>query len=76
MKRLISALHSWLWHPAAGARPLHLQLLTTVGRYLFGLARDVSGGQLSLHAMSLVYSTLLAAVPLIAFSFSVLKGLN
>lgn len=45
-------------------------------RYLFGLGRDLAGGQLSLHAMSLVYSTLLATVPLIAFSFSVLKGLN
>jgi membrane protein len=36
--------------------------------------RDVFGGQLSMRAMSLVYTTLLSVVPLIAFSFSVLKG--
>ncbi len=36
--------------------------------------RDLVGGMLSLRAMSLVYTTLLSLVPLIAVSFSVLKG--
>lgn len=36
--------------------------------------RDLMGGMLSLRAMSLVYTTLLSLVPLIAVSFSVLKG--
>ena len=36
--------------------------------------RDVVDGQLTLRAMSLVYTTLLALVPLLAVSFSVLKG--
>ena len=36
--------------------------------------RDLSGGMLTLRAMSLVYTTLLSLVPLLAVSFSVLKG--
>ena len=76
MQRLFGILKSWLWHADSAYRPWYLRWITSVGRYVFGLARDIGGGQLSLHAMSLVYSTLLAAVPLIAFSFSVLKGLN
>ena len=38
------------------------------------VVRDVADGQLTLRAMSLVYTTLLALVPLLAVSFSVLKG--
>ncbi|MEJ2554109.1 MAG: YihY/virulence factor BrkB family protein, partial [Gammaproteobacteria bacterium] len=38
------------------------------------LVRDVTEGQLTLRAMSLVYTTLLSLVPLLAVSFSVLKG--
>lgn len=45
-------------------------------RYLYALVRDIVSGQLTLRAMSLVYTTLLSVVPLIAFSFSVLKGLG
>lgn len=43
-------------------------------RGLYALTRDIATGQLTLRAMSLVYTTLLSIVPLIAFSFSVLKG--
>lgn len=43
-------------------------------RYLYGLIRDMVSGQITLRAMSLVYTTLLSVVPLIAFSFSVLQG--
>ncbi len=43
-------------------------------RYLYGVLRDIVYGQLTLRSMSLVYTTLLSIVPLIAFSFSVLKG--
>ncbi len=50
------------------------RMLATVLRYLYGLFRDILHGQLTLRAMSLVYSTLLSVVPLIALSFSVLKG--
>jgi membrane protein len=43
-------------------------------RYSYGLIRDVVSGQITLRAMSLVYTTLLSVVPLIAFSFSVLQA--
>lgn len=50
------------------------RLVATLLRFLYGLTRDIIYGQLTLRAMSLVYTTLLSVVPLIAFSFSVLKG--
>ena len=43
-------------------------------RLLFVLVREFSSGQLNLRAMSLVYTTLLSMVPLLAVSFSVLKA--
>ena len=43
-------------------------------RNLWAVMRDIMSGQLTLRAMSLVYTTLLSVVPLIAVSFSVLKG--
>ena len=43
-------------------------------RNLWAVMRDIMSGQLSMRAMSLVYTTLLAVVPLLAVSFSVLKG--
>lgn len=52
------------------------RVLATLLRYIYGLGRDVMFGQLTLRAMSLVYTTLLSVVPLVAFSFSILKGLG
>jgi len=43
-------------------------------RLLVVLTRQLAKGQLNLRAMSLVYTTLLSIVPLLAVSFSVLKG--
>ncbi len=76
MSAIAQRVDEWLWrHDLSGAGRAE-RIAVVVLRYVFGLGRDLAGGQLSLHAMSLVYSTLLATVPLIAFSFSVLKGLN
>jgi membrane protein len=43
-------------------------------RNLYAVIRDIASGQLNLRAMSLVYTTLLSVVPLIAVSFSALKA--
>ena len=43
-------------------------------RIHLAIARDLAEGQLTLRAMSLVYTTILSLVPLLAISFSVLKG--
>ena len=50
------------------------KVAAVVLRYAYGLIRDMVSGQITLRAMSLVYTTLLSVVPLIAFSFSVLQG--
>jgi membrane protein len=43
-------------------------------RTLWAVGSDLSLGHLNLRAMSLVYTTILSIVPLLAVSFSVLKG--
>jgi len=43
-------------------------------RLLFVMVREFANGQLNLRAMSLVYTSLLSLVPLLAVSFSVLKA--
>ena len=50
------------------------KLLVFVLRVLHLLFKELMCGQLNLRAMSLVYTTLLSIVPLLAVSFSVLKG--
>lgn len=45
-----------------------------VGRLLVVVVRDVVQGNITLWTMSLVYTTLLSMVPLLALSFSVLKA--
>jgi len=45
-------------------------------RYPAAIVRDWLAGDISVRAMSLAYTTLLSLVPLIVFSFSVLKGLG
>ncbi|HSD68817.1 MAG TPA: YihY/virulence factor BrkB family protein [Woeseiaceae bacterium] len=51
-------------------------LASTILRYLYGMLRDMLSGQLTLHAMSLVYTTLLSIVPLLGISFAMAKGLG
>lgn len=48
--------------------------LYSVLRVVLVMAQELAGGQLTLRAMSLVYTTLLSLVPLLAVSFSVLKA--
>ena len=50
------------------------RVLANVLRYAVALTRDMFAGGLMMRSMSLVYTTLLSVVPLLAFSFSVLKG--
>jgi hypothetical protein len=50
------------------------RIVAGVLRNLYAVLRDIFSGQLTLRAMSLVYTTLLSVVPLVAVSFAVLKG--
>ena len=56
------------------ALPRWQGLLVGILRGLGGIVREAAEGQLTLRAMSLVYTTLLSMVPLLALSFSVLKA--
>lgn len=67
-------LHRLIWdHKLKNLPPVKRQLVF-IARLIYVLGRDVSEGQLTLRAMSLVYTTLLSIVPLLAVSFSVLKA--
>ncbi|MDX1516182.1 MAG: YhjD/YihY/BrkB family envelope integrity protein [Woeseiaceae bacterium] len=67
---------AFVWGDAISKRGAPGRIAATVLRYLYAVLRDVFSGQLTLRAMSLVYTTLLSVVPLLAFSFSILKGLG
>ncbi|MCC6172527.1 MAG: YihY/virulence factor BrkB family protein [Gammaproteobacteria bacterium] len=56
---------------AVGNDPLAVSLRLL--RYPYAVLRDLSRGQVNLRAMGLVYATLLSLIPLLAFSFAILK---
>lgn len=73
---LTARIEQWLFEPPDSVIGKPIWQLTRVLRYPYALIRDITRGDLTLRAMSLVYTTLLSVVPLIALSFSVLKGLG
>jgi membrane protein len=63
----------WLWpHGTRAGLPAPKPLVAA--RFAYALLRDLAHGDLSLRAMSLVYTTMLTVVPLLAFGFSLMKG--
>lgn len=73
VRTLEAVIGNALWGHDLAGRPAIVRLAYTVARYLYALFRDLFDGQLTLRAMSLVYITLLSAVPFLAFSFSLIK---
>jgi len=63
-------IEDWLYGPSQGGALARLRVPL---QFFYALLRDLLGGQLNLHAMGLVYATLLAIVPLLAFSFAILR---
>jgi len=76
LKERLQAAESWILANPNPPRSWPWTWLYKVGRTAYAMVRDVLSGQLTLHAMSLVYTTLLSIVPLLALSFSVLKALG
>ncbi len=76
MDALATRIEHWLFEPPESLIGKPLWQLARILRYPYALIRDMLRGDLTLRAMSLVYTTLLSIVPLIALSFSVLKGLD
>ena len=75
---MVGNIKSWIdalvWSDLLKRYGLPGQIVLGVLRNAYAVLRDIISGQLTLRAMSLVYTTLLSVVPLIAVSFSVLKG--
>lgn len=69
-----AALLHMLWPEDIESFPGWKVLLTRMLQVSFAVVRDFLEGQLTLRSMSLVYTTLLSMVPLLALTFSVLKG--
>ena len=74
IKKLMARLTSFVWDEDMRDLKGLRRAAVFVLRVLHMLVRELMGGQLNLRAMSLVYTTLLSIVPLLAVSFSVLKG--
>jgi membrane protein len=75
-RALLAFLYRWVWETDLGPLPAWRAIPLRMLRILHAVIRDLAAGQLTLRAMSLVYTTLLSLVPLLAVSFSVLKGLG
>lgn len=67
MKQRLSQWQDWIW---TDGRSLPRSILRLAG----ALFSDLRDGSLALRATSLVYTTLLSLVPLLALAFSVIKG--
>src|SRR5258708_15536478 len=69
----IWAFLEWCFFGPASARAGLLGGSLRVLRYPYAVVRDLWRGDINLRAMSLVYTTLLSLIPLVAFSFAILK---
>jgi len=74
LENLHRLLNRLIWDGLGNAAPRWKAVCLRCARICYAVIRDLTNGQLTLRATSLVYSTLLALVPLLAVSFSVLKG--
>lgn len=78
----MSAIPPWLqlsnWQDKLWQAPANRSqaVLQRVAQVIYCSLRELSQGDLTLRAMSLVYTTLLALVPLLALSFSLFKALG
>lgn len=72
--KLRDDVQGFIWNGELRAMPTPRRYLVRILRLFYVLVRELSTGELNLRAMSMVYTTLLSVVPLLAFSFSVLKG--
>ncbi len=74
MEKISSLINRALWDVDLATLPRWRAGLLHALRIVHNVIGDLADGQLTLRAMSLVYTTLLSLVPLLALSFSVLKG--
>ena len=73
IRKIQARINAYVWETDLQAMSWVWRFLVRALRFSYVIARDFAAGQLNLHAMGLVYTTLLSLVPLLAVSFSVLK---
>jgi membrane protein len=74
LESIKNSIDAIVWSDVLNKYGLPGRIFLRILRNAYAVLRDIASGQLTLRAMSLVYTTLLSIVPLIAVSFSVLKG--
>ena len=74
MDDLLYKLEALLWNPRAKTLQPAVQKLLYLVRFIYANIRDVLTTTLTLRAMGLVYITILSIVPMLALTFSALKG--
>jgi len=74
MARIKDVFTQEIWHRDVHSMTRSRRILTFWVRMGHVLVQDLIGGELNLRAMSLVYTSILSLVPLLAFAFAVLKG--
>lgn len=75
-KDLINVIDTRLWREHDSGKFQWRKHTARAIQITYAVLRDLAEGHLSLRAMSLVYYTVIAIVPLLALTFSVLKGLG
>ena len=70
----LEGVRQYLWGQRADQLPPWHRRLVRTARLVHVLGRELASGEITLRAFGLVYTTLLALVPLLAGSFSVLKA--
>lgn len=76
LNRSLKTFARYIWQSDVDALPPHKRTLIFWLRMLQVLIQDFASGEITLRAMGLVYTTLLAMVPLLAFVFAVLKAMG
>ena len=74
MKIMRQYISDYIWNRENGNGDTPLSQWRFFLQIMAVISRDLMGGMLTLRAMSLVFTTLLSLVPLLAVSISVLKG--
>lgn len=76
LDQIHSAISEFLWQQNTSRLPFWQRTLIRSCQIFVAIVRDLLQGQLSLRAMSLVFTTVIGFFPLLALTFAVLKGLG
>lgn len=76
LSKLSTRVYAAIWQAAPEELPLWQAASVHVARIAWVVSRDLIEGPLGLRAVSLVYTTLLSLVPVLAISFAILKAFN